>query len=378
MVAPLNHEPILIDKQEPFEKLLNDLSRQNKVAIDTESNSLYAYQEQVCLIQFSTDRCDYILDPLSKIDISGLALIFESPSIEKIFHAAEYDIICLKRDFDFKFNNIFDTMVAGRILGYKAVGLASMVDISFNVKINKKYQRANWGRRPLPNDMIRYARLDTHFLIPLRNKLKKELTDNQVWGIAKEDFGRLCETEPQARENNGSCSKITGSQTLSSQQLAILQKLCEYRDKQAKKYNVPPFKVLSNRTLVNIAVEAPEDEKGLWHVEGLSMKNIRIHSAGLLDAVKIGLKTKPVQRAAYRPKPSEKYIDRLEALKNWRKVTGQKQGVPSDVILPRDILEMIAKERPKSLQELSVVMKSVPDRFEQYGEDIFLVISKQE
>ncbi len=378
MVAPLNHEPILIDQQGSFEKLLNDLSRQNKVAIDTESNSLYAYQEQVCLIQFSTDSCDYLLDPLSKVDVSGLALIFESPAIEKIFHAAEYDIICLKRDYGFKFNNIFDTMVAGRILGYKSVGLASMVDIKFNVKINKKYQRANWGRRPLPNDMIRYARLDTHFLIPLRNKLKKELTDNKRWGIAKEDFSRLCETEPQTKENNGAWAKITGSQILSSQQLAILQKLSEYRDKQAKKYNVPPFKVLSNRTLVNIAVEAPEDEKGLWHVEGLSTKNIRTHSAGLLDAVKVGLKTKPVQRATYRPKPSEKYIDSIEALKNWRKVTGQKQGVPSDVILPRDILEMIAKARPKSLQELSVVMESVPGRFEQYGENIFMVISRQE
>ena len=360
MVAPLNNEPILIDQQEPFEKLLNDLSRQNEVAIDTESNSLYAYQEQVCLIQFSTDRSDYILDPLSKVDISGLALIFESPTIEKIFHAAEYDIICLKRDFGFKFNNIFDTMVAGRILGYKSVGLASMVDISFNVKINKKYQRANWGRRPLPNDMIRYARLDTHFLIPMRNKLKKELIDNQRWGIAEEDFSRLCQTEPQARDNNGSCTKITGSQNLNSQQLAILQKLCEYRDKQAKKYNVPPFKVLSNRTLVNIAVEAPEDEKGLWHVEGLSIKNIRTHSAGLIDAVKVGLAARPVQRTTFKPKPSEKYIDRLEALKNWRKVTGQKQGVPSDVILPRDILETIAKTRPTNLQELSDVMESVP------------------
>jgi ribonuclease D len=81
------------------------------------------YQEQVCLIQFSTGDTDYLVDPLALTDLTPLSPIFADPKIEKIFHAAEYDIICLKRDFGYKFANIFDTMVASRVLGKQAVGL---------------------------------------------------------------------------------------------------------------------------------------------------------------------------------------------------------------------------------------------------------------
>ena len=376
MGKPLLKDPIWVDRQDKFEKLLNDLSRKEEIAVDTESNSLYAYLEQVCLIQFSTDQRDYLVDPMSAIDISGLALIFESPTIKKVFHAAEYDILCLKRDFGFRFNNIFDTMVAGRILGYKSVGLASMLEQKFDVKVNKKYQRANWGRRPIPDDMIRYARLDTHYLLPLSNSLKNELSKAQREKFAEEDFKRLCEIEPQIKEKNGECTKVSGSQGLSLKQLTVLEKLCEYRDRQARKYNVPPFKVLSNRVLINIAVISPEEASELWHIEGLSAKNIRTHSTGLIEAVKIGLESKPVQRIVNRSKPNEKYIDRFESLKRWRKLTGQKLGVPSDVILPKDILELIAKSKPETLSELSSVMSSVPSRYEAFGQNIFDVISE--
>src|SRR5690606_29531 len=131
---------------------------------DTESNSLYAYRERVCLIQLSTRSRDYILDPLIIVDMSPLAPLLADPGVEKVFHAAEYDLICLHRDYGFIVNNLFDTMVAARICGYKAIGLGSLLSEFLGVELDKRHQRDDWGERPLPPDSLRYAQMDTHYL----------------------------------------------------------------------------------------------------------------------------------------------------------------------------------------------------------------------
>ena len=95
-----------------------------------------------------------------------------NPAIEKVFHAAEYDLICLKRDFGFEFNNLFDTMLAARILGKSGLGLGTMLEQEFGIQVDKRLQRANWARRPLPPEMMAYARMDTHYLVALRDMLK--------------------------------------------------------------------------------------------------------------------------------------------------------------------------------------------------------------
>jgi ribonuclease D len=119
--------PVWVDDQINLKRMAEHLSMQTRVAVDTESNSLHAYRERVCLIQFSTPKRDYVVDPLALEDLSLLAHLFSSAKVEKIFHAAEYDLICLKRDFGFEFNNLFDTMQAARILGYQYVGLDSIL-----------------------------------------------------------------------------------------------------------------------------------------------------------------------------------------------------------------------------------------------------------
>ena len=147
-------DPIMIAQPESLWRLANKLSAESLLAVDTESNSLYAYREQVCLIQFSTNEQDYLIDPLVLDDLSPLAQLFANPGIEKIFHAAEYDLICLKRDFGFTVNNIFDTMMAARVLGRNAVGLATILEVEFNVHVDKRCQRADWGQRPLDRKSV--------------------------------------------------------------------------------------------------------------------------------------------------------------------------------------------------------------------------------
>ena len=195
MLDSLIHtELVWIDQPQKLRDISKELSAQDILAVDTESNSLYAYQEQVCLIQFSTREKDFLVDTLALPDLSPLEPIFKSERIMKVFHAAEYDLICLHRDYGFKFNFLFDTMIAARTLGYQNIGLGSLLEKYFHIHVEKKYQRANWGRRPLKEDMLEYARLDSHYLIPLAEILQKELRECGRWELAREDFERSTQT----------------------------------------------------------------------------------------------------------------------------------------------------------------------------------------
>ena len=109
--------PTWVDTPQSLLIAARNLMGEKRVAVDTESNSLHAYREQVCLIQFSIPTTDYLVDPMALSDLSVLTELFASKQIEKVFHASEYDIICLKRDYQIEFNHLFDTMVAARILG---------------------------------------------------------------------------------------------------------------------------------------------------------------------------------------------------------------------------------------------------------------------
>ena len=349
------------------------LLRQPVVSVDTESNSLFAYREQVCLIQFSIPNEDYLVDPLSLKDISRLGEVFANPEIEKIFHAAEYDLLTLKRDFGFSFENLFDTMVAARIVGRKRVGLGSLLEEEFNIRLEKKYQRANWGKRPLPPAMLNYASLDTHFLIRLRNVLAKELDRMERWSIAEEDFSRLTEVNGTPPEPHGvDVWRISGVYDLSPQQVTILRYLAEYREEKARKINRPLFKVIGDKSLVAIAEEAPETLEELSRLPGMTRGQVRRHGKALLNAVWLGKQDAPTKR------PRQPYIDDriltlIEDLRNWRKVTARKIGVESDIVLPRDVMEKIAHAMPKSKKELSRLMEDVPWRYGEYGEKILQI-----
>jgi ribonuclease D len=368
-----------INSSVKLQDLVKKLKSNKVIAVDTESNSLFAYQEQVCLIQFSTAKKDFLVDPLSIQDLTPLGEIFKDPKIEKIFHAAEYDIICMKRDFNFEFENLFDTMIASRILGRKSVGLAAMLEEELGIVVNKKYQRANWGMRPLTDEMLSYARYDTHYLIKLRKKLLEELREKGLSDLANEDFQRLNKINPNNSDNNGEdCWKVAKGNHISSEQAAILRELCHYRDIVAQKANLPLFKIISNKALINIAISAPESKKELYAVDGLSSRLVDRHHEGLLSAIQSGKQAPPLRRPPSQPRPSEEYITRTEALKDWRKNAAKKLDVESDVVMPREAIDRIAFENPKNLNQLQAVLSDLPFRFNRFGNEIVQVLRQLE
>jgi len=363
-------------------KLLNEMMRVITdapfLSVDTESNSLYVYQEQVCLIQISTLAADYLIDPLALADLSPLAAVFANPRQEKIFHAAEYDILCLKRDYDFKFNNIFDTMVAARILGEPAVGLGSLIQSRLGIALEKKYQRANWGLRPLTGPMLDYARQDSRYLYPLKETLEKDLRERGLWDLALEDFRLGCEVESHNQTPvSPNCWKVAGSTEISPSEAAILQELCAFREDQARRQNVPPFKVLSNELLVKLSKESPTQMDQLLDFRGLTPHLVQRYGAGILQAIQRGQAAGPLLRPA-KIRPDEKFLRRLDALKEWRKSKGLALKVESDVILPRDFLEHIAAENPETMPKLHALMAQIPWRYQHFHQELFSVLRKQE
>jgi ribonuclease D len=353
--------------------MIDDLATQSRVAVDTESNSLHAFREQVCLIQFSSTNADYLIDPLALKDLSALAPIFADPTIEKIFHAAEYDLVCLRRDFGFSFANLFDTMQAARVLGYPAVGLDRLLNDKFKIQTDKRHQKANWAARPLTKEQIHYARLDTHYLFDLRDALEKELREKERLDFAKEDFTRACLFDEQKQKINGeSWERFAGRKDLSLRDLTILAQLCKWRDTESEKLNRPVYKVIMDDTLVMVSKNSPQHKVDLSAL-GLSEKQIHLWGDGVLSAVRRGVAAPLVQRKQVEVR-DDAFLRRLEKLKVWRKKVGLEIGVESDVILPKPYLSAMAENPPKDMDELASIMKETPSRVATYGAQILKVI----
>ncbi len=361
----------IINDTEALNSCLENLQKASEIAIDTESDSLFVYYEKVCLIQISADGQSYVIDPLETGDLSQLNHILSDKKILKIFHAAEYDIMCLKRDFGFTFCNLFDTMVAARMLGKPEVGLGPLIENEFGIHLDKKYQKANWGVRPLSREMLRYAVSDTRFLSALKDRLSDELLTRKMADLAEEDFTRLCLTPAGSPEPPETIWwKICGGTELTTPEAAALQGLCEFREKEAQIRDLPPFKILSNAALVNIVLENPKNEASLRKIKGVGDAAIRRYGKSLLQINKSWRSHDGIPMPTPQQRPANGILSRRERLKNWRKSKGQEMDVPSDVILPRDIMENIAEIGPKTAPELQKVMETCPARYRRFGKEI--------
>jgi ribonuclease D len=374
-MTPSLPPPVWVADPGSLVQLARSLTSHARLAVDTESNSLHAYREQVCLIQFSTPQTDYLVDPLALHELDPIAPIFSNPGIEKVFHAVEYDQICLKRDFGITFVNIFDTMQAARILGYRQVGLDSMLAEKLGISLDKRYQKADWGERPLSREMLNYARLDTHHLLDLRDSLQAELQQRGRWELACEEFNRLAAGNGLTKADLPAWQRVKGTRDLNRQQLAILQELCTWRGMQAERMGRPVFKVMDDKRLVSIALAVPKSESNLEALN-LTPRQIYVFGSDILKAVARGRNAAPVHRP-HTDRPDTFVLNRLNALSGWRKEAAQKMEVESDVVLPKPWMHAIAGQNPRNLEELSALMPQSPWRLEAFGAQILKALHEK-
>lgn len=366
----------LVNSQETLSHLVADLKNQTSIAIDTESNSLHSYQERVCLIQISTPETDYLIDPFPIQDMSALGEVFADPSIQKVFHAGDYDLATLKRDFDFEFTNIFDTMLAATALAEPSIGLAALLEKYYDLHLVKKYQRANWGKRPLDPEMLSYAQGDSHYLLQLRDLLVDKLRAVGRLKNVLEDSAALARITPPMKDHEEDLWKVKGSQDLNPTALSLLKELNHLRETIAEQRDVPPFKVFSNKVLIEIASTQPHYLEELSLLPSLSPSLIKRYGKQLMQVVK-AWRENPV---AVKPRKNHRLSDRelklREKLGDWRKEVGEKEGVPSNAVLSRDLVELLAHHDPQSDEELARVMQDYPNHNKQYGKQILSLIKR--
>jgi ribonuclease D len=261
-------QPIHVDDTASFERLLTALAPHSTVALDTESNSFHVYRERVCLLQISTSDGDWIVDPFA-IDVTPLGVLLAEREV--VLHGADYDVRCLKREYNWRLPRLFDTMVAARRLGREGLGLSALVQARFGVRLAKEFQRSDWGRRPLSSDQIRYAALDTHYLIAIRDELAAELEQRGLGAEAREEFMRIAAVEPRPRTfDKEGWRKLKGSRDLDSRGRALLRALWIGREERASALDRPPFKVLPESALLEIARRRPGTQDELARIPGVS------------------------------------------------------------------------------------------------------------
>lgn len=373
----------LITTAERFSNMLKCLKPVSRLAIDIEADSLYHYFEKVCLIQISTDSNTYILDPLAINRVGELAPVMCNPSVEKVFHAAGYDVRCLRRDYDFVFTNIFDTHIAAQLLGYEFLGLSTLMEELLGVHHSKRRQRDDWSRRPLASEQLEYAAMDTHHLLRLRDVLETDLRLKGRLSWAQEEFEAEAAAERREKEFDvEGFRRIKGNRELGLQDQLVLRALYLFRDEIARKMDVPPFKVLNNSTLVDLVQRPPLSPEEMFKRRGISNRVARKYAASIIRIIAEARQHKPSvleapTRNNWKP-PSRAARSRLEALKLWRNEKATELGLHVGVVFPAYLLENLAIAPPADLEGFASLPGMRQWRAREFGEEVLRLLQSQE
>jgi len=350
----------LVSTNDCFYAMMERIRGARRLAIDTEADSLYHYFEKVCLLQLSTDSETFIVDPLTVTVVGKLAPLMSDPSVEKVFHAAGYDVFCLRRDFNFTFVNIFDTHLAGSLLGYEFLGLGAMMETVLGVHHSKDCQRDDWSRRPLLPEQLEYAAMDTHHLLNLRDALERELRLKGRLEWALEEFAAAAATERLEKEfDPEGFRRIKGFLALDVRKRMALRALYLFRDEAARKLDAPPFKVMNNSVLADLAQRPPLSAQELFKRPGVSFRVARKFGVEIVNLIAAAGDGDPA--VLYRPPrpvvkhPSLAARNSLELLKKWRQEKAEELKLPVGVIFPANLLESLAAAPPANMDEFMAV-----------------------
>ncbi len=344
----------IIDDADGLAGLVERLSREQCIVIDTESNSFHRFPDRVCLVQVAVGGRAWVIDPLglTQDDVAPLGKLMTNPDVEKVIHAASNDVRVLDKEWSFRVANVFDTSIAAQFCGMRRVGLDSVLKDALGVAIvkSKNLQRADWTVRPLPDEALQYAVDDVLHLQGLRDELGRRLEELGRVEWVKEEFRRLESVRyrpPDPPEIAFLNAK--GSRALGPQELAVLRELYVFRHNEGVRRDMPPFKILSDAVLTTIAAAGSDD---LTEIEGIPANPLRRYGKRLQRARERGLASPPVTRPrngnsspnGLEGRPTREQTDRLRDLKAWRSGEGEALGLDPALLWPMQSLERLARD----------------------------------
>jgi len=354
----MRHE--YVDTPEALAKTLSRLGGEPILGVDTEAAGYHRYQDRISLVQISSRDENFLIDPLAVPDLSSLGQLFDDPSVEKIFHDADFDLRILDRDLHLRVRNLFDTQIAAAFLGERSLGLGAIVSRYLGVDLPKAYQRADWAERPLTTGMREYAATDTAYLPPLRDRLLEELEKIGRIAWAREEFERREQirwAEPQ--DSSDAFLRIKGARDLTPRGLAILRELHKWREEVGRERDQATFRVLSNQAMLEMGLKAPTTTGELRGISGISEGLADRRGRDLISAVKRGLAVPeselpsfPVARRWERDPAVEQRSERLRVTRN--RVAAELNLDPG-FLISRAVLDEVARSMPATREELLAI-----------------------
>src|SRR5438876_1592257 len=322
-----------------FTELLPQLESVDRVAVDTEADSLHCYREKLCLLQVSLPGRDYIVDPLADVDLAPLCTALERKEI--VLHGADFDLRLLRRGLNFVAQRIFDTVIGARLVGIREFSLAALVKRYFDVELGKGSQKANWARRPLSARMLEYAMNDTHYLLPLAERFESQLKQFHRTDWLRQSCQRAVEQAAVERaRDKDELWRIRGSGLLRGRVAAVLRALWQWREKEAETADRPPFHILQNHELLGAALNFASGR--LPDYRHFSSRRRQAFRMAAQNAMQLPESEWPVLRRRFGTRPSPEAIRRAEELRRRRDRAAREPDLEQSFIAPRSTIEAIA------------------------------------
>ncbi|MEM1059522.1 MAG: HRDC domain-containing protein [Verrucomicrobiota bacterium] len=354
---------VWISQNGQWDELISHLHREEPIGLDTEADSLHHYQESLCLIQISQHGRHYLVDPLAPgLDLRPLWDALRGSTW--ILQGADYDLRMLRGAGAADPPAVFDTMLAGQLLGHQAFGYAALVKQYFQQTICKKNQTADWSRRPLSKSMLDYAMQDTLYLEPLEMEMTRELEAKGRLDWHRQSSERVRQASRFERERDADNEwRIRGANALQPAALAIVKELYYWREREAEQADKPPFKVMANEMLLALARFG--DEKRSIPPEGWSRWPHRASPGRLkrlAQAIVRGRQAEPIARlkGGKRPEPNPEFEKRFDRLKNHRDQVAKDIELDASLIASRQILIELARDPENSPAELITALRWCP------------------
>ena len=375
-------EYILIESASDLKKVVPKLKSEQMVAVDLEADSMFHFQEKVCLLQMATAQAVMIIDPLQVEDLSVLGPIFANPSIRKVFHGADYDVRSLYRDYKFEINNLFDTQLACMFLGKRETGLEAVLQSTFKVEVDKKYQRKDWSRRPLPEEMLCYAANDVHYLVRLAKILIEALSAEKRLAWVLEE----CEILSKVRPGNNDCQPLylsfKGAGRLKPRQLAVLETVLQFRKKIASQKDRPLFKIIGNQSVLRLVQATPVNPLQLENSRALSKKQNAMYGNDLLAQIRKALAVPADKLPVYprRKPPAVKPANprRVKDLKSWRDRQAKTLQLEAGLLMNKALLNTIAVQNPISVKSLESIVEMKNWQRNVFGKEIINILNRRQ
>lgn len=350
----------LITDPEVLAGLVREIATETVLALDTEASSFHRYRESVCLVQLSTRSSTYLVDPLALRDLAPLGKLLAEPVMEVVIHDADYDLRILARDHGIRVENVFDTLIAAELLNEPEIGLAALLKKYQGLQVDKKFQKADWSKRPLPADMLAYAAGDTSHLIALRDILEAKLREKGRWEWAEEEFALLTDAPfniPTSEEP--AFLRMKGAKTLKPHQLAILREVHGWRDGVAEKLDRAPFMVLGNDVILTLSIDPPKNIQEFSVHKGVNERIVERYGREVIAAVQKGTEVPkedwPRLPKGKRWQRDDDYEVRLKRLKQMRDKLTAEHDLRPGIVAANQLLMDMARTLPGDLDALSAL-----------------------